>query len=88
MYKEETIIINTLGIHARPASLLAQNASKFSSEVWIDKDGMRVNAKSVMGILMLMSPQGTKLIIEAKGEDEKEAVEKLISIIEDKFGEE
>jgi len=88
MYKEETTIINTLGIHARPASLLAQNASKFSSEVWIDKDGMRVNAKSVMGILMLMSPQGTKLIIEAEGPDEKEAVAKLISIIEDKFGEE
>ncbi len=88
MYKEETIIINTLGIHARPASLLAQNASKFSSEVWIDKDGMRVNAKSVMGILMLMSPQGTKLIIEAKGADAKEAVAILISMIEDKLGEE
>jgi phosphocarrier protein HPr len=89
MFKKEAEIINSLGIHARPASLIVKIASAFDSHVELEKDGVRVNAKSIMGVLMLASEQGDKLTIIAEGKDEKEAVEALIELIEKrKFDEE
>ncbi len=88
MYKKTVEIKNTLGIHARPASEIVKRASKFKSNISIEKDGMEVNAKSIMGILMLACEQGSKITIVADGEDEKEAVENIVELVENKFYEE
>jgi phosphocarrier protein HPr len=89
MFKKEAEIINSLGIHARPASLIVKTASAFDSKVELEKNNIKVNAKSIMGVLMLASEQGDKVIVIAEGKDEKKAVEALIELIEKrKFDEE
>jgi phosphocarrier protein HPr len=89
MFKKDAEIVNSLGIHARPASLLVKLASTFDSKVELEKDNVKVNAKSIMGVLMLASEQGDKVTIIAEGKDEKEAVNSLIDLIEKrKFDEE
>lgn len=88
MYTRKAIIINKLGIHARPATKICEIASKFSSEIYLEKDGIVVSAKSILGILMLVAPKGTEIIIKAEGVDEIEAVESIAKIIEEGFGEE
>ena len=89
MFKKEAEIINSLGIHARPASLIVKIASAFDSKVELEKNNVKVNAKSIMGVLMLASEQGDKLNIIADGKDEKEAVNALVELIEKrKFDEE
>ena len=89
MFKKEAEIINSLGIHARPASLIVKTASAFDSKVELEKNNVKVNAKSIMGVLMLASEQGDKLKIIADGKDEKEAVDALVELIEKrKFDEE
>ncbi|MGB9824765.1 MAG: HPr family phosphocarrier protein [Candidatus Hydrothermia bacterium] len=88
MIEARATIKNKLGIHARPAMLLAQTANQFESDVYICKNDMEVNGKSVLGIMMLVAPQGTELIIRCEGPDEKEALEALLKIIEEGFGEE
>ncbi|MEJ2307433.1 MAG: HPr family phosphocarrier protein [candidate division WOR-3 bacterium] len=89
MFKKEAEIINSLGIHARPASLIVKIASAFDSKVELEKNNVKVNAKSIMGVLMLASEQGDKLNIIADGKDEKEAVDALVELIEKrKFDEE
>ncbi len=79
---------NKLGLHARPASMFVEEACKFESEVFIKKDNTKINAKSIMGILMLAAACGTELILSAEGCDSKEAIEHLTQLIEGKFGEE
>lgn len=81
-------IRNRLGLHARAAALLVKAANKFSAEVTIEKDGVEVNGKSIMGILMLAASRGTKITLRAKGEDAPEALQALGKLIEHKFGEE
>jgi phosphocarrier protein len=71
--KDEIEIKNRLGIHARPAAMLAQEAGKYKSEVLISKDGMEVNAKSIMGIMMIAAEQGCKVNIIVNGPDEEQA---------------
>ncbi|MEJ2356029.1 MAG: HPr family phosphocarrier protein [candidate division WOR-3 bacterium] len=89
MFKKEAEIINSLGIHARPASLIVKIASAFDSKVELEKNNVKVNAKSIMGVLMLASEQGDKLNIIADGKDETEAVDALVELIEKrKFDEE
>lgn len=88
MYSKEIVIKNSLGIHARPASLIVKALSNFKSNVTIEKNGIEVNAKSIMGLLMLACEQGSKIIVRADGIDEKEAVEKIEEIVENKFYEE
>ncbi len=88
MYQKEVEIKNLLGIHARPASMVVKTAGKFTSEVKLSKDGMEVNAKSIMGVLMLACEKGSKVLIKAEGPDEREAVEAIIELIERKFDEE
>lgn len=87
MQKKEFEIINKLGLHARASAKLTQLAGQFQSEVYIAKGGRRVNAKSIMGVMMLAAGKGTKIEIDAKGVDEEEALRALATLINDKFGE-
>ena len=79
-------VINRLGMHARPAAMFVSHASRFKSDVFIEKDGLRVNGKSIMGVMRLAAERGSKLTIIAEGEDEKEAVETLIDLVRTGFG--
>ena len=88
MLQREVTIQNKLGLHARPASKLVQLAKRFPCDVHITKDGIRVNGKSIMGVLMLAAGQGTTLTIEASGDQSEEALEQLVSLIRKRFGEE
>ena len=85
--KQEVEIINKLGLHARASTKLTQIASQFSSEVWIERNGRRVNAKSIMGVMMLAASRGSKVVLEASGADEAAAIAALLTLINDKFGE-
>ena len=80
-------IVNRLGLHARAAAQLVQTANGFSSEVLVEKDGIEVNGKSIMGILLLAAPQGTEISLKVSGSDETEAMAALTNLIEDGFGE-
>ncbi len=86
MYKKTAQVINRLGMHARPAAMFVSHASKYSSEVWIEKNGLRVNGKSIMGVMMLAAEKGSELVISAEGDDEQRAVEDLVDLILDGFG--
>ena len=79
---------NRLGLHARAATKLVQVASRFPCEIVVSRDGQSANAKSVMGVLLLCSSQGTRLVVEARGEQAAEAVERLGQLIAGRFGEE
>ena len=87
MVEKEVVVKNRLGLHARPAAVLAQKASKFKSEVRLIKGDLEVNAKSVMGVMMLAAEPNSKLIIKAWGEDEEKVVAELVKLFETKFGE-
>ncbi len=82
------MIKNKLGLHARAAALLVKTANQFVSEVSIEKDGMEVNGKSIMGILMLAATKGTKITLKAEGKDAVQAIQTLGKLIENKFNEE
>ena len=88
MERLEAVIVNKLGVHARPSAKITQLATRFQSEVWMAKGARRINAKSIMGVMMLAAAKGTTLVIEATGPDEKEAVAALASLIAAGFGEE
>ena len=79
---------NRLGLHARAAALLVKTANRFTSGVVIEKDGIEVNGKSIMGVLMLAASKGSKVTIKVEGKDEKEAIQAIGKLFEDKFGEE
>lgn len=87
MIKQEIEIINKLGLHARASSKLTQTAGQFKSEVWIEKNGRRVNAKSIMGVMMLAAAKGSIVTLEASGADEAAAIAALQALINDYFGE-
>ncbi|HXF46463.1 MAG TPA: HPr family phosphocarrier protein [Burkholderiaceae bacterium] len=88
MISRDFTITNKLGLHARPSAQLTQLASKFAAEIWIAKNGRRVNAKSIMGVMMLAAGYGSTVTVDADGPDEAEAVAALGALIEGKFGEE
>ena len=88
MLRKEFIIKNRLGLHARAAAQLVQTANRFRAEITVEKEGMTVNGKSIMGILMLAAPQGSQIFVGISGEDEEEALETLGRLIDDGFGEE
>ncbi|MCB5196974.1 HPr family phosphocarrier protein [Deefgea salmonis] len=88
MLQQEVEIINKLGLHARASSKLTQLASQFQCEVWITRNQRRVNAKSIMGVMMLAAGKGSKITIEtSNAADEAEAMAALLALIADKFGE-
>ncbi len=88
MIKEEIKIKNRLGIHARPAAMIAQEAGKFKSEIFISKDGMEVNAKSIMGIMMIAAEQGSTINVMVNGPDEDKAFKALKTVLAKIFEEE
>lgn len=85
--EREVEISNEVGIHVRPASMLVEIASKFESEIWIEKNGQEANGKSIMSLLLLSAEKGSKIKIKAEGPDAEEAVKALVNIVEKKFGE-
>jgi phosphocarrier protein len=87
MPSAEALIVNKLGLHARASAKLTQLASNFKSEVWLSRNGRRVNAKSIMGVMMLAAGKGTTITLEAEGEDAEAALEAIRTLIADRFGE-
>ncbi len=87
MITKETTIVNKLGLHARPSALLVSTAAKFQSEVFFTKDDLRVNGKSIMGVMMLAAEMGSQVLVEVDGADENEAIEAIVKVIESGFGE-
>ena len=86
-HKEAVEIVNQLGLHARASAKLTQLAAQFKSEVWLARNGRRVNGKSIMGVMMLAAGIGSKVEIEVNGADEMDALAALKKLIADKFGE-
>ena len=86
-HKEEVEIVNQLGLHARASAKLTQLAAQYKSEVWLARNGRRVNGKSIMGVMMLAAGIGSKVEIEVNGADGMEALAALKKLIADKFGE-
>ncbi|HVP69453.1 MAG TPA: HPr family phosphocarrier protein [Anaeromyxobacteraceae bacterium] len=80
-------ILNSLGLHARPAAMLVQAANRFSSDVQIEKDGTSVNAKSIMGVLTLAASKGSSILVTCEGDDAAQAMEAMAKVIESGFGE-
>jgi phosphocarrier protein len=88
MTEQIITITNRAGVHARPAALVVQTTKNFSSDIYIEKNNDRINAKSIMGVITLGAAYGTELKIIAEGEDEEAAVSALVRLFESKFEEE
>ena len=87
MLRQDALIINKLGLHARASAKLTQLASGFKCEVMLSRNSRRVNAKSIMGVMMLAAAKGTTIGIEIDGEDEADAMQAILNLINDRFGE-
>jgi phosphocarrier protein len=87
MLQREVEIINRLGLHARASAKLTQVAGRFKASVWLGRNGRRVNAKSIMGVMMLAAAKGAKVTVEADGPDEAQALEAVAKLIADCFEE-
>ncbi len=87
MIQRELTIINKLGLHARAASKLVNLCSQFASEVFLERNGNRVNAKSIMGVMMLAASQGSELTLEVDGDDEQACADAIAELIENRFDE-
>jgi len=87
MAKADAPIVNKLGLHARASAKLTQVASAYACEIWLTRNGRRVNAKSIMGVMMLAAGKGSTVTIEAEGADAEAALAALLQLIADKFGE-
>ncbi len=85
MYTKEVVVINEVGLHARPATFFTQKANEFKSGIWIEKDDRKVNAKSLLGVLSMGIVEGTAINIIADGEDETAAVDALCKLVESGF---
>ncbi len=88
MQQRDVEVVNKLGLHARPSARLTQLASSFKSNVFVSRNGRRVNAKSIMGVMMLAAAKGSTITLETEGDDEKEAIDALAGLISSGFGEE
>ncbi len=87
MLQQDVEIINKLGLHARASAKLTQTAGQFQSAIWLTRNNRRVNAKSIMGVMMLAAAKGSTINLETEGEDESAAMDTLLALINDKFGE-
>ena len=88
MVRKKATIVNKLGLHARPCAQLVSVAARYQSEVYLIKDDMRVNGKSIMGVMMLAAERGSELTFEASGADEEAAIDALVRVVQSGFGEE
>ena len=84
---KEITIMNRLGLHARPSAMFVKTAGRFRAEVWVEKDGERVNGKSIMGLMMLAAGQGSKLLISCEGADADKALAEIEAVVLRKFDE-
>ena len=87
MVKRDVEIVNRLGLHARASAKVTQTAAKFASDVFMTRNGLRINAKSIMGVMMLAAPKGSLVTLEVSGADENDAMAALVQLIADRFGE-
>ncbi len=87
MQQREVEIVNKLGLHARASAKLTQLAGQHQCEVWLSRNGRRVNAKSIMGVMMLAAPKGSRVMVETSGADEEQAMNGIVQLIAEKFGE-
>jgi len=87
MLQSEVLIKNKLGLHARASAKLSQLAAQFPCEVWLARNGRRINAKSIMGVMMLAAAKGSTIAIETSGDKEQEAMAAIQALINDYFGE-
>jgi len=87
MQQQDALIINKLGLHARASAKLTQLASRFKCEVMLSRNNRRINAKSIMGVMMLAAAKGATIGIETNGPDEEEAMQAILNLINDYFGE-
>ena len=87
MQQQDALIKNKLGLHARASAKLTQLASQYPCEVWLSRNGRRVNAKSIMGVMMLAAAKGSTISIETSGDQEQEAMGAIQTLIDDFFGE-
>jgi phosphocarrier protein HPr len=85
--EKEITVINRLGLHARPAAMFVRIASRYRSEIWVEKDGEQINGKSIMGLMMLAAGQGSKLLIRCEGPDADKAMEEIEDLINRRFNE-
>ena len=85
--EKEITIINRLGLHARPAAMFVRIASRYRSEIWVEKEGEQINGKSIMGLMMLAAGQGSKLLVRCEGPDADRAMEELENLINRRFNE-
>jgi phosphocarrier protein len=85
--RSDAQIVNKLGLHARASAKLTQTANQYPCDVWLERDGRRVNAKSIMGVMMLAAACGANVLVETQGESADEALDALLELIADKFGE-
>ena len=87
MLSRDVEIVNRLGLHARASAKVTQTAAKFSSDVFMTRNGRRINAKSIMGVMMLAAPKGSLVTLEVNGADEADAMAALVKLIAERFGE-
>ena len=87
MKEKQVTVTNPLGVHARPAAMIVQTASKFTAEVWLIKEGRAVNGKSMLGVMTLAAEMGSVITIRADGPDEAKAIEAIARVFEIRFGE-
>jgi len=87
MLQREVEIVNKLGLHARASAKLTQVAGQFQADVWLSRNGRRVNAKSIMGVMMLAAAKGSILLVETDGPDEADAMRAIQELVADRFGE-
>ena len=88
MTQQTVTVVNKLGMHARPSAMFVTEATRFEAEVYVSKDGTKVNGKSIMGVMMLAAEKGSELLLEVNGPDEEAALAALVKVIASGFGEE
>jgi phosphocarrier protein HPr len=88
MVQRNVVIQNRLGLHARACSVFVKEAAKYASHVIVARDGLEVNGKSILGVMMLAAERGAELTLKTEGPDEQAALEALVQVVNDKFGEE
>lgn len=87
MLETEVVVMNRAGLHTRPAASLVKLSSKFNADVFLERDGFQINAKSIIGVMTLAAEQGCKLILKVDGDDEQEANKELVEFFANSFGE-
>jgi phosphocarrier protein HPr len=87
MQQQEVEIVNKLGLHARASAKLTETAGRYKADVWVSRNGRRVNAKSIMGVMMLAAAKGSRIMIQTDGPDETEAIAAVAQLVAERFGE-